>query len=174
MELQNHVSPSTPLPTDWEQWMGNWVWRAVQCLVELPEFNPSPKWVAQRLNISVEKSVEAIEGLERLGAIRRHGSGFKVATPWMQVGTESLQRPQLLSAHGRIAPQLMSKLSAQDSFSSQFFLGSRALVKKYGPLFMELFKKMNDEGQNLQDKEVMAAQISFVQVTADAKAGGAQ
>lgn len=170
MDLQKNteIKPAQALTAaDWEQWLGNWIWRATQCLVELPDFNPSPKWIAKRLNVSIENAVEAIEGLERLGCIAKSGFSYKVVQNWHQLTPQTLDRNRLLTAQSRIAPQLISKLKPEDSFTSQFFIGNKDLIKKYGPRFMELFKQMNDEGMKMGDKEVITAQISFVQVTAD-------
>lgn len=174
MELQTNQVESKQIPTqaDWEQWLGNWIWRATQCLVESPDFNPSPKWIGKRLNISIEKSVEAIEGLERLGCIARSGTTFKVVENWMQLTPQTLDRNSLLSAQSRIAPQLISKLTSDDAFTSQFFVGNKNLIRKYAPKFMELFKQMNDEGIQLGHNDVVAAQISFVQLTGDQEFGG--
>lgn len=178
MEVQPHQTPGTPTTAtssqaDLEQWFGNWIWRAVQCLVESPDFNSSPKWIASRLNISVENAVEAIEGIERLGCIRREGASFKVVDNWMQLTPDKLEANRLLAGQARIVPQLMSKMTPTDAYTSQFFIGNRELIRKYAPKFMELFKQMNDEGMKAAHTDVVAAQISFVQLTSD-KAGGAQ
>ncbi len=61
-ELANAPAPSG---SDLQNWAGNWIWRAVQTLVRAPDFNASPKWIAARLNISIEKAVDALEGVER-------------------------------------------------------------------------------------------------------------
>ncbi|MCE3009751.1 MAG: DUF4423 domain-containing protein [Proteobacteria bacterium] len=170
MEIQTEKS-STVSQADWEQWLGNWIWRATQCLVEAPDFNPSPKWIANRLNITIEKAVEAIEGLERLGCIKRKGISFEVVNDWMQLTPDELSRERLLAAQSRIAPQLISKLDQNDAFTSQFFLGNKEMLAKYTPKFMELFRQMNEEAQRSGHTDVLAAQISFVQLTA-AQQGG--
>lgn len=68
---------SDPGKADLKQYCGNWIWRALECLVDSKDFNPSPKWISQRLNISIENAVDAIEGLERMGLIVRTGNSFK-------------------------------------------------------------------------------------------------
>jgi hypothetical protein len=174
MNLDCAKSPgltNSPSQADWEQWLGNWTWRAVQCLVESPDFNPSPKWISKRLNISVENAVDSLEGLERLGCIVRDGVTFKVKTDWLQLSPQVLDKERLLAAQSRIAPQLISKLTPHDAFTSQFFVGNKELVKKYSPRFMELFKQMNDEGLRMGQTDVIAAQISFVQVTTEQEGG---
>lgn len=163
--------PVTVTQSDWEQWLGNWIWRAVQCLVEMKDFNPSPKWIAGRLNVSIEKAVEALEGLERLGCIRKAANTYIVTSDWMQLTPEELTRERLLNAQSRIAPQLISKLTTNDAFTSQFLVGDKALIKKYSPRFMKLFKEMNDEAIASNCKEVIAAQISFVQLSGTLEEG---
>lgn len=162
---------NSPGQADWEQWLGNWIWRAVQCLTECPSFNPSPKWIAKRLNITVENAVDAMEGLERLGCIVRDGHSFKVKSDWFQLSPKTLDNENLLAAQSRIAPQLISKLTPHDAFTSQFFVGNKDLISKYSPKFMALFRQMNDEGLRQGQNDVIAAQISFVQVTTPLEGG---
>lgn len=154
-----------PLHQDWEQWSGNWIWRATQCLVESPDFNPSPKWIAGRLGVSIEKALEALEGLERLGCIKRVGATFKVVQGWFQNTPELTSKEKLLLAHSKVAPQLMSKLTSEDAFTTQFFLGNQELIKKYAPRFIQLFKEMNEEAIKMGHKDVIASEMSFTQLT---------
>jgi hypothetical protein len=151
---------------DWEQYSGNWIWRAVQCLVDLPEFSPSPKWIANRLNVGVEKAVEAIDGLERIGRVIRTSKGsYKLTQEWDYINSDNQSREKLLSAQSRIAPQLISKLTTSDAFTSQFFTGDQATIKKYSPHFMRLFKEMSEEAKSNGCTDVIAVQMSFVQLT---------
>ncbi|RYZ91318.1 MAG: DUF4423 domain-containing protein, partial [Proteobacteria bacterium] len=108
--------------SDLQSWAGNWIWRAVQTLVRAPDFSSSPKWVATRLNISVEKALDALEGLERLGFISREGSGFVHTKEWVQLLPGKVTRAQLLNEHSKIAPQIITKLTARDKFTTQFFI----------------------------------------------------
>jgi DNA-binding transcriptional regulator YhcF (GntR family) len=170
LETQTNLVPK-PTQADWESWLGNWIWRAVQCLVELPEFNPSPKWIATRLNISVENAVEAIESLERLGCIKKANSTFMIVSEWQQLTPSELTNDRLLNAQSRIAPQLISKLTPFDAFTSQFMIGDKEIIRKYSTKFMKLFKEMNDEAKTGKCNEVIAAQISFVQLSGSQEEG---
>lgn len=163
--------PISVTQADWEQWLGNWIWRATQCLIELPDFNPSPKWTAKRLNINVEKALEAIEGLERMGCIVKANGSYKSVEDWLQLTPEELTRDRLLNAQSRIAPQLISKLTPNDAFTSQFMIGNKELIGKYGPKFMKLFKDMDEEAKTSKCTDVIAAQISFVQLTGNQEEG---
>jgi DNA-binding MarR family transcriptional regulator len=150
---------------DLDHWAGNWIWRAVQCLVESPEFNPSPKWSASRLNISVEKAVEALDGLERLGVIRREDNTYKVNSNWFQLTPSAATRESLLLAHTKLAPQILSKLTAEDKFTVQFFRGNKELLNKFAPRFIALYKEMNDEAEVQGLTEVIASEVSFAILT---------
>lgn len=54
---------------------GNWVWRATEALIDHPEFEASAIWVKSRLGISIEEAVDALDGLEKLGILRRNHEG---------------------------------------------------------------------------------------------------
>lgn len=176
MDLQNELNPNEQThqsQLDLAHWAGNWIWRAVQCLVESSDFDPSPKWAAQRLNVSVDKIVEAFDGLERLKIIERKGKTFSVNSNWYQVTKDQATPSQLLEAHAKLSPQMISKLKSDDKYSAQFFLGNRDLLAKYSHKFMALYKEMNDEGRSLGLKEVVASQISFTVLTSN-ESGGLQ
>jgi hypothetical protein len=150
---------------DLNHFYGNWIWRAVECLVEAPDFDPSPKWAAKRLNVSVEKIVDAMEGLIRLGYVERTGSSFKSRIPEYHLSPDDLTREQLLEGHSKLAPQVISKLKPTSKFTTWFFLGNEDLVKKYGPKFMDLYAQMHAEGLKSGMKEVIASEIGFAIVT---------
>lgn len=151
--------------SDLSNWSANWIWRAVQCLVDAPDFNSSPKWIATRLNISIEKAVEAAEGVERLGYIRREDGNLKSSDRWLQVLPDKVSPEDLLAGHARLAPQIIAKLQPTDKYSTQFFLGDDALVTKYSLHFVRLFKEMNDEGLRRGLTEVIGSEISFARLT---------
>jgi len=159
---------------DMQHWVSSWIWKAVLCLTEVPDFNSSPKWIAQRLNVTVEKAVDALEGLERLGKLERVNGHYQVSNTWEQTGVQELDRSELLKQHSKIAPQLISRLNENDKYTAQFFVGNQDLISKYAPKFMQIFCEMNAEGRELGLKEVIASEISFVQLTNPTNDGGQQ
>ncbi|MFZ3231725.1 MAG: DUF4423 domain-containing protein [Pseudobdellovibrio sp.] len=167
VEAQNVTTKSKPSESSHEitQWLGNWIWRSVQCLIESPEFNPSPKWAAQKLNVSVDKIVEAFEGLTTLGMIKREDNTYKVNSNWYQVTPIETTRENLLESHTRLAPQILSQLTPADKFTVQFFRGNQELLNKYAPKFMQLFNEMNKEAEANGLTDVIASEISFAILT---------
>lgn len=148
-----------------KQFTDNWIWRTVMCLVESPNFDPSPRWIASKLDISVEKAVDAIEGLQKLNLVERVENTFKVKNQWFQVMPKDLERTDLLDTHIKLAPQILSRLNEEDSFTVQFLKGNKDLLKKYSPKFIELYRQMDEEAQRSGISDVMASEISFVQLT---------
>lgn len=157
--------PQKTQRADMKQFTDNWIWRSVLCLIESPKFDPSPKWIAAKLDISVAKAVDAIEGLLNLNLIEKHQSSYRVKNNWLQVLPSDLSRNDLLATHINVAPQILSRLNEDDGFTVQFFKGNKELLKKYGAKFVELYKQMDEEAQRLGISEVMASELSFVQLT---------
>ncbi len=174
MELQNTTNTIQQDAKNFQtnQWLGNWIWRSVQCLVECPDFNASPKWSSQKLNVSVDKIVEAFEGLESLGLIKKENNTYKPVFNWMQVTPIQTTKAELLDSHTKLAPQILSNLTTNDKFTVQFFRGNDALLSKYTPKFIELYKQMNEEAEKLGLTEIIASEISFAKLTNKAVLNG--
>jgi len=164
-----------PTADDLQQWQCNWIWRAVQTLAEAADFNSSPKWISKRLNISIEKAVDALEGLERLGYLERQGNIVRAANSNLQIRHDNspIDRERLLLGHTKLSPIILSKLKAEDSFTSQFFIGNKELVREFAPKFIKLYEQMNEVGRERGLTDVMASEISFVQLTTS-EIGGVQ
>lgn len=158
------------LTQDREQWLSNWTWRTVQCLVDVPGFNDSPKLMAQKIGISIENVYEALEGLERLGHIQRINGVYSQPNLAVQMTSKDLELANLFGAHSKISTQIMSKMKKDDAYTSQVFVSDKATISKYAPKFMELFKQMAEEGQRNGIKEVVGAQMCFVPLTAQGSA----
>jgi hypothetical protein len=61
---------------DIKMYLESWIWRAVESLITARDFEPSPRSIAYRLNISVEQAVDALEGLQRLGQIGKTSNSY--------------------------------------------------------------------------------------------------
>lgn len=152
-------------PSDLALYSQNWIWRAIECLVEAPDFQPSPRWSAERLNVSVEKIVDAFDGLERLGYIKRDGATFKKIKKEYHFGPNEISRENLLEIHSRLTHQVTMKMDSRSLFSNWFFLADEEIVSKYTPLFIDLYRKMMSEGLHKGSKDVYASLISFAHLT---------
>lgn len=149
----------------------SWIWRAVECLVKAPDFNASPKWIAERLNVTLEKAVDALDGLERLKLISRTPGGFEANTTLNIVDEMQLGRAEQLQIQSKLAPQIISKLTDKDKFAIQFFLGNAELIGKFTPRIVEILNEMSEAGLQTGAKDVMAVEISFSQLSAHTSEG---
>lgn len=170
MELQTNTDTSTHYPQDLSSFTGNWIWKAVMCLVESPDFQPSPKWTASRLNISIENAVDALDGLERLNLIRRDGSSYIVTEQSLQISDKDISPARLAADTSLLMQQAVSKITSEDKFTIQFFLGNKALVSEYAPKFMALYSDMEKAAHDRNLTDVVLSQISFSVIT-DNKGG---
>jgi len=150
----------------------SWIWRAVECLVGTPEFHSSPKWISQRLGITVEQAVDAIEGLERLGFIQPDGRSFKRAQEVQFVRPNDISRSEILRNHSMIAPQILSKLSQNDKYMTWFFAADEQLLSEFAPKFSALYTEMINEGTKRGCKGVIASDISFANLTSEPLVNG--
>lgn len=176
MELEKPIStPSELQLSDRAMYLQNVTWRGLEALIESPDFDPSPKWIAKKLNTTVEKAVDAIEGLTRLGVIQKSESTYVKATKEKSYyfGPDKMDRAELLMVHKRLTHQTLTKLGTQSMFSNWFFLADDELLAKYSPKFVQLYKDMLAEGLEKGCTQVVASEISFASLT-DSKNGGHQ
>ena len=155
-------------------YLQNWIWRAMECLVESPEFDPSPKWAARRLNVSVEKVVDALEGLERLGFVKKDGKTYIKCIKEYHYGPREIPSEELLHVHKRLTQQTLTKMTTRSKFSNWFFLSDDQILSKYSPLFIDLYKRMHKEGLEKGCTQVVASEICFATLTDNGEAGGVQ
>lgn len=153
------------LSTAITEFTNNWIWRTVYVMIDNPNFDPSPRWIASKLDITVEKAVDALEGLQRLNLIEKFENSYKAKVSWHQVLPKDISREELLKTHINVAPQILSRLNENDGFTVQFFTGNKELLKAFGPKFMALYKEMETEAKKQNITDVMASELSFVQLT---------
>lgn len=153
-----------------EMYCGNWIWRAVECLLDSKNEKHTVSTIAERLNISVENAVSAVEGLLALGYIKWNGGVIEKIIPEYHIGTAEIDKKEWLKIYSRLSPQIVSKLTKDDKFTTWFFLCDDEIVSRYAPKFMALYKEMMSEGLSKGAKEVYASELSFAVLTS----GGAQ
>lgn len=151
-----------------EMYCGNWIWRAVECLLDSKE-NHTISSIAERLNISMENAVKAIEGLVSLGYITWQNDNIVKLVPEYHLGTSEIDKKEWLKIYSRLSPQIVSKLTKDDKFTTWFFLCDDEIVSRYAPKFMSLYKEMMAEGLSKGAKEVYASELSFAVLTGGAK-----
>ena len=169
--LRDGMMDQNQIQSDYRQFCQNWIWRAVNCLIMAPDFEPSPKWAAKRLNVSVDKIVEAFEGLERLGYIQRSGNSYSYSNDLIDATEHTLTAEEMISIHSRLAPQIISKLTKSSRFTTQIFIGDKALVDEYAPKIGKLLNEMREKGLAQKSKEVIAIELGIATLTEEVGGG---
>jgi hypothetical protein len=106
---QSHVSYSDALAN----YRGNTDWWVVFAAFDLPDFQPSPLWIAKRTFLPIETVVEALEGLSTLGYLRKdNGSFFPIkGKDFVKIDVTSRKKEEVLNEHSLIARQILNQLS---------------------------------------------------------------
>lgn len=151
-----------------EMYCGNWIWRAVECLLDSKETHTVSS-IAERLNISIENTVGAIEGLVTLGYIKWEDKLLVKVIPEYHIGNNTFEKKELIKIYSKLSPQIVAKLTKDDKFTTWFFLSNAEIVSKYAPKFMELYNSMMVEGLSKGATQVYASEISFAALSGGAK-----
>jgi len=109
----NKATPENTLAGNYESKLENFAanheWRALHALVEYPEFNPSPVWIAKALGTTVENAVSALEGLVSLGLIEQTQNGsYKSKKLQLLVPQEMTTKEHYVQSHLLISRQIQS------------------------------------------------------------------
>lgn len=147
----------------------SWIWRAVEALVLAKDFDPSPRAIANRLNVSVEAVVDALDGLERINAITREGRTFKRTQSYHSVNVSNSTRQQLLDSHTNISSQIVSKLNPESIFTNVICLGNKDIIIKHADKLRNFISSLVEEGKDLNNPDVIAVEISIAAIENNTK-----
>lgn len=163
---ENTAAKKNISTSDLIHFSGNWVWRAVEALVQAKDFNPDPVWIADRLNISAEAAKDALEGLVRIGLISVGSDGIESQSDSVAIKCNNLERSDLFQIHGKIKNQISEKMTHRDSYSN-------AIVLTKGKYMNEFYRKFSGLVDDLvqksaEDKEcndVFGLELSLARIS---------
>ena len=153
----------------WVAYCTNWTWRAVECLVDLPDFQPSMKSVSKRLNISLEEAVDAVEGLESLKLIKRTLTGSFVRTARTVVPTDfGVPLNDVLRGHMHVATELSARIIDKENmrFSNCFFTSNRERLAVALKQIESIMRGLCEDIDPDSDTEVFALEFSCASLSA--------
>lgn len=159
------VTQSVQRKDDMYFYSQSWIWRAIEALASAKDFNPSPTHLSNRLNITVEEVVCALEGLERLGLILRVNNGFKPKNIETVLNNSSTEIQSLIQSHVNLSSQILTQIDEDSFFINRFLLGNKDIVKSNLSKIKDFFNSIDTSGEKLPSPEVFAIQISITQVT---------
>lgn len=146
---------------------GNWIWRAVHALIEHPNFNSSPNWIAKTLSISVEEALDALEGLEDLGLITR-GEETKLRVPQFFVPDEKQTRPYVVEKHRQISQQILNSTSpdtATGTFSFFLSVDPETLLKAVASFANDIIEIDKNKKERRSEEGLFAVTLTCNNVT---------
>lgn len=169
MELQSYNNSDLQKPTDLgsvdlHSYCANWVWRAIESLVTAKNFDPSVTAIANRLNVSIEAVVSALEGLERMDLIARSGKTFMKSDGVTVLNQGTHSKTDLLASHSHLAPQIIGLLDEESIFTTRFSLGSIKIARKHAHKLQEFLNAVDADGSTEENPDLLAIEISIAQV----------
>lgn len=174
LESNNHVVTTEPVVATnnkklQHEYIGNWVWRATASLIDTKDFNPSPKWIAKKLNVTLEEVIDALEGLEKLGIIGRSTNGYKKLLKYVYFSDRDLDPKSVLSDHVLISTQIMGRLNPANPnvgsfYRTGFVATNQDLAKKYFLKIESVMKEFLMESANCSADAVYAFTFSGIDV----------
>lgn len=147
---------------DFNSLSGNWIWPSIYCLIESPNFVSSMKWISNKLNISLEAAVDGVEGLERLGLIKKIDHSYQVTNANLQFKPDSFaDKINFLRNSAELMQQTISKVTSSDKYTVQFFLSNKEILNEYTPKFIALYREMEEKGKLLKATEVTVSHLTL-------------
>ena len=94
---------------------GNSDWWVVFAAFDLPDFQPSPLWIANRTHLPLEVVVEALEGLAVLGYLQKQNGAFYPikGKDFVKLDVFNRKKAEVLQEHGLIARQILNQLAEE-------------------------------------------------------------
>jgi len=144
-----------------ENFYGMSIWRELHALLEHQEFNSSPKWIANKLNISIEEALDAVEGLTALGLIGKNDDGsFFPKQLQILIPTEKMNRVEMAKNHLLISHQILNGFSADSEdnfFRNCYYLSNKDLVDELTENIKLALKEFREKSDITTNKDGLYA-----------------
>lgn len=140
---------------------GNWVWRATEALIDHPDFEPSAQWLKNRLNISLEEAVEALDGLEKLGVLTRNGAQAKRRGVQFLIPQDLNTRSVKIQNNVHHSQQILNRLAEKEVGVgiTYYSLLTKAQVNELYEKFDQILSQMHQAAAKSRDSRLFG--ISF-------------
>jgi len=159
------------------KYTGNWLWRSIATLMEISESQPSPKWIANRLRVSLGEVVDAMDGLEKIKIIRRTQTGFEKNVQTIYFSDRDLDARSLLADHVLITTQLNGRMDPLDPqgdcfYRTSFIASNKASVRKFNKKIELAMLEFLRESETIKADTVYGVTFSSVDVASKEKGIG--
>ena len=162
-----------------KKYTGNWLWRTLAALVDAETFDPSLSKLAKQLGVTVNEVVEAFEGLEKLGIIRRTAEGYERVLKFVYFSDRDLDPSQVLADHVLISTQILGRLDPLNPelnsfYRTGFIASNEKAVRRFCGQLEELLKAFLTESAEGVADGVYALSFSSVEVSGQKDEGDVQ
>lgn len=152
----------------WLKYFTRWHWRAIAALFETTSYNPSLRRIADLLDLDLRETVDAVEGLETLGIVRRLPNGrFERIIRQINVNEMGIPEKEILRSFLVVGTEISSRLTnVSNSRTEQYFLATnRDLLAAHIQRVTESYAKLCEESVRSNATEVFGIHMSFVSFT---------
>ena len=165
--LDQNLTESVEIKKLQTDYTSNWVWRALPALIELlPQAEAIE--LASRLAVSIPEVVEALEGLCKLGILKKSESGYERILKYVYFTDRQFEAKKLVSDHVLISTQLLSRIkpSEKNSFYRSSFLATSqvrltSFLSELEGLMKDLIiKSSNDKSDCVWGLSLSAAELA--------------
>lgn len=140
-----------------ENYRKNTDWWVVFAAFDLPGFQSSPLWIAQKTNLKVEVVVEALEGLSLLGYLKKEQGAFYPVKGKDFVNFEVQKRKKLevIEEHGLISRQILNHLSENSLVAADHrcFASNGAILSELYSDIAKAFEKAYTDSIKASNKD---------------------
>lgn len=168
---QNLLYRVKELKTEQYKVISSWYYLAIQEMVLLKDFNPSPEWISKKLKgkILVEEAQEAFDCLKRLDIVREK-DGKYILTNIVQTTTDDVANAAIKLFHKSMIEKSLESL-LDDPVSQRDFSGlTVAISKKKFDLAKAKIKEFRRElnkflSDDAEQEDVYQLNIQFFELT---------
>ncbi len=143
----------------------NWKIRATEALVDAPNFQADPKWISDRLDISIGSAEESLGWLVEKGVLLKDGDRYYSVNDRTHIGPESLNRQELFDMYQKMKSDLNGKVKKESAFSFNITLSDREMINEFYQKWKVAMDEIGRESQLKGCKDVFFMDISIAQLS---------
>lgn len=156
-----------------ESFQKNINWWGVLASFDLPDFSPTPKWIARKLGMEVEEVLDALEGLTTLGYLKKDGEAVFPSknTDFAKLDWDNKTKAQMIDEHATVSQQILNSMHERTSFTfhHRFFVGNKEILKSLYQDIEAAFVKADAAAHKngLSNNAIYTFSFTGVDVTSD-------
>jgi hypothetical protein len=140
-----------------ENYRRNTDWWVVFAAFDLPDLDPSPLWIAQKTNLSVDVVVEALEGLAVLGFLKKdRGAFFPVpGKDFVNFDVKNKPKADVIDEHAVITRQVLNQLNDEAiiAIDHRCFASDVEILNELYSDMRKAFEKAYTKSKSLKTKD---------------------